>query len=138
MAVEIKIPQIGESISEAILSSWLVSDGDYVEKDQEIAEIDSDKATIMLNTEQAGEVKLLVEEGAKVLIGDVVCSVDTSKEGKKKVAEAKVEAIPQTEPPKQIAKNDDVVETANSADLKVSVSPIAGEMIEKNNLDIMK
>ncbi|MBT3302852.1 MAG: biotin/lipoyl-binding protein, partial [Bacteroidetes bacterium] len=64
MAVEIKIPQIGESISEAILSSWLVSDGDYVEKDQEIAEIDSDKATIMLNTEQAGEVKLLVEEGA--------------------------------------------------------------------------
>ncbi|MBT4970190.1 MAG: 2-oxoglutarate dehydrogenase complex dihydrolipoyllysine-residue succinyltransferase [Bacteroidetes bacterium] len=139
MAVEIKIPQIGESISEAILSSWLVSDGDYVEKDQEIAEIDSDKATIMLNTEQAGEVKLLVEEGAKVLIGDVVCSVDTSKEGKKKVeevAESKVEATPEAEPPKQIAKKDDVVETANSADLKVSVSPIAGEMIEKNNLDI--
>lgn len=139
MAIEIKIPQIGESISEAILSSWLVQDGDYVEKDQEIAEIDSDKATIMLNTEQAGEIKLLVEEGAKVNIGDVVCSVDPSKEGKKKeaiVAESKVEA--KAEKPKEKKKETVTKEVAafETSDLKVSVSPVASEMIHENGLDI--
>ena len=139
MAIEIKIPQIGESISEAMLSSWLVQDGDHVEKDQEIAEIDSDKATIMLNTEEAGEIKLLVEEGAKVVIGEVVCSVDPTKSGKKKApaaSENKVEA--KTESPKKSSPESKSLDTipVESADLKVSISPVANEMIQEKSLDV--
>jgi 2-oxoglutarate dehydrogenase E2 component (dihydrolipoamide succinyltransferase) len=140
MAVDIKIPQIGESISEAILSSWLVADGDFVDKDQEIAEIDSDKATIMLNTEEAGQIKILVEEGEKVLIGDVVCQVDTSKKGSRKqqAPEQKKEEPKATEE-KAVTTPDETKKAekpAQEGDLKLSVSPLAGEMIQEHGLDI--
>lgn len=74
---EMKVPSPGESISEVEIAAWLVSDGDYVEKDQPIAEIDSDKATLELPAEEAGIVTLKAEEGDTVAVGQVVCLIDT-------------------------------------------------------------
>lgn len=75
-----KVPSPGESISEVEIASWLVADGDYVEKDQAIAEVDSDKATLELPAEQSGIITLKAEEGEVVKVGQVVCLIDTSAE----------------------------------------------------------
>jgi len=75
--LEMKVPSPGESISEVEIAAWLVSDGDYVEKDQAIAEVDSDKATLELPAEMAGIITLKVEEGDVVLVGNVCCTIDT-------------------------------------------------------------
>jgi len=77
---EMKVPSPGESISEVEIAAWLVSDGDYVEKDQAIAEVDSDKATLELPAEVAGVVTLKAEEGDTVAVGEVVCLIDTEAE----------------------------------------------------------
>lgn len=77
---EMKVPSPGESISEVEIASWLVSDGDYVEKDQVIAEIDSDKATLELPAEKAGIITLKAEEGDTLAVGDTVCLIDTEAE----------------------------------------------------------
>ena len=77
---EMKVPSPGESISEVELASWLVSDGDYVEQDQPIAEIDSDKATLELPAEKAGIITLKAEEGDTIEVGAVVCLIDTDAE----------------------------------------------------------
>ena len=75
--LEMKVPSPGESISEVEIATWLVSDGDYVEKDQAIAEVDSDKATLELPAEAAGVITLKAEEGDVVPVGDVCCLIDT-------------------------------------------------------------
>ncbi len=78
--LEMKVPSPGESISEVEIAQWLVSDGDYVEKDQAIAEVDSDKATLELPAEESGTITLKAEEGDAVAVGAVVCLIDTSAE----------------------------------------------------------
>jgi 2-oxoglutarate dehydrogenase E2 component (dihydrolipoamide succinyltransferase) len=80
MIIEIKIPSPGESITEVEIASWLVSDGDYVERDQEIAEVESDKATLPLLAEESGTIKILAETGMPIQVGAIACSIDT--EGK--------------------------------------------------------
>ncbi len=77
MALEMKVPSPGESITEVEIAQWLVEDGDYVEKDQAIAEVDSDKATLELPAEASGIITLKAEEGDAVAVGDVVCLIDT-------------------------------------------------------------
>ena len=77
MALEMKVPSPGESITEVEIAQWLVEDGDYVEKDQAIAEIDSDKATLELPAEASGIITLKAEEGDAVAVGEVVCLIDT-------------------------------------------------------------
>jgi len=77
MSVEVKVPSPGESISEVEIASWLVATGDYVEKDQEIAEIDSDKATLALPAEESGVITLIAEEGQEVEVGQVIATIDT-------------------------------------------------------------
>ena len=77
MVLEMLVPSPGESISEVEIAEWLVEDGEYVEKDQPIAEIDSDKATLELPAEKSGTIKIVVEEGQTVAVGDVVCLIDT-------------------------------------------------------------
>ncbi|MGZ5264878.1 MAG: 2-oxoglutarate dehydrogenase complex dihydrolipoyllysine-residue succinyltransferase [Kaistella sp.] len=74
--LEMKVPSPGESITEVEIASWLVADGDYVEKDQPIAEVDSDKATLELPAEQSGVITLKAEEGEVVQVGQVVCLID--------------------------------------------------------------
>ena len=77
MVLEMLVPSPGESISEVEIAEWLVEDGEYVEKDQAIAEIDSDKATLELPAEKSGTIKIIVEEGETVAVGDVVCLMPT-------------------------------------------------------------
>ena len=78
MILEMKVPSPGESIKEVEIATWLVKDGDYVEKDQAIAEVDSDKATLELPAEMSGIITLKAEEGDAVAVGAVVCLIDTS------------------------------------------------------------
>lgn len=80
MILEMKVPSPGESITEVEIAQWLVSNGDYVEKDQAIAEVDSDKATLELPAEASGIITLKAEEGDAVAVGEVVCLIDTSAE----------------------------------------------------------
>lgn len=80
MILEMKVPSPGESITEVEIAEWLVQDGDYVEKDQAIAEVDSDKATLELPAEESGTITLKAEEGDAVAVGQVVCLIDTSAE----------------------------------------------------------
>jgi 2-oxoglutarate dehydrogenase E2 component (dihydrolipoamide succinyltransferase) len=77
MILEMKVPSPGESITEVEIATWLVEDGDYVEKDQPIAEVDSDKATLELPAEESGIITLKAEEGDAVNVGEVVCLIDT-------------------------------------------------------------
>jgi 2-oxoglutarate dehydrogenase E2 component (dihydrolipoamide succinyltransferase) len=83
MIFEIKAPTPGESITEVQIANWLVKNGDYVAKDVEIAEIDSDKATLTVNAEAAGTVTILVEAGETVSIGTVIAQIDSDAAGAK-------------------------------------------------------
>ena len=87
MILEMKVPSPGESITEVEIAQWLVSDGDYVEKDQAIAEVDSDKATLELPAEISGTITLKAEEGDAVEVGAVVCLIDS--EGNASASETK-------------------------------------------------
>jgi 2-oxoglutarate dehydrogenase E2 component (dihydrolipoamide succinyltransferase) len=95
-AIEMKVPSPGESITEVQIAHWLKKDGDVVEKDEELCEIDSDKATLTLNAEASGTLKILVKEGETVAVGSVVCTIDEAAVGStqsspKKNAEPKIE-----------------------------------------------
>ena len=77
MAIEIKVPTVGESINEVTLVKWHAADGAWVERDEVIAELESEKATFEINAEQAGALKIIAKEGDTLHIGDTVCSIDT-------------------------------------------------------------
>ena len=119
------VPSPGESISEVEIAEWLVEDGDFVEKDQAIAEIDSDKATLELPAEQSGKIKIVVKEGETVAVGDVVCLIDTN------------EVITNKSKNKKIEKETQVVssQTPQKQDKKVKLTPLADAIIKKNNLN---
>jgi 2-oxoglutarate dehydrogenase E2 component (dihydrolipoamide succinyltransferase) len=89
MILEMKVPSPGESITEVEIATWLVQDGDYVEKDQAIAEVDSDKATLELPAEASGIITLKASEGDAVAVGEVVCLIDTSAAAPETSASAK-------------------------------------------------
>ncbi|GAQ48317.1 2-oxoglutarate dehydrogenase subunit E2 [Flavobacterium psychrophilum] len=95
MILEMKVPSPGESIKEVEIATWLVKDGDYVEKDQAIAEVDSDKATLELPAEASGIITLKAEEGDAVAVGAVVCHIDT--DGEKPSGSAPVAEAPKAE-----------------------------------------
>ncbi len=127
MILEMQIPSPGESISEVEIAEWLVSDGEYVEKDQIIAEIDSDKATLELPAEQSGTISLKAEEGDVVQVGQVVCHIDTSAESNSKDKHSKNEKIPQE-------KVEVEVEADNSkSDL---LSPAARKIADEKNINV--
>ena len=77
MAIEIKVPTVGESISEVTIAKWLKKDGDYVQQDEVICELESEKATFELNAEKAGVLRIAAAEGATLKVGDVACTIDT-------------------------------------------------------------
>src|SRR5205085_2203316 len=76
MAVEIKVPSVGESITEVTLVKWIKNDGDWVERDEVIAELESEKATFEINAQQAGILKTIAKEGDTLKIGDIACTID--------------------------------------------------------------
>jgi 2-oxoglutarate dehydrogenase E2 component (dihydrolipoamide succinyltransferase) len=87
--IEVKIPSPGESITEVEIASWLVEDGDYVEKDQELAEIESDKATLPLVAEDSGKIEIVAPEGETIQVGEVACKIDTEAQPQEKDTQAK-------------------------------------------------
>ena len=126
MLLEMLVPSPGESISEVEIAEWLVEDGDYVEKDQAIAEIDSDKATLELPAEKSGKIKIVVAEGETVAVGDVVCLIDTDEVQSEKSSK---ENIKKESTLKDVSLN-------QNNQKKVKSTPLADAIIKKNNLDL--
>ena len=129
MILEMQIPSPGESISEVEIAHWLVSDGEYVEKDQIIAEIDSDKATLELPAEQSGVILLKAEEGDVVQVGQVVCHIDTSAKGVSKSTSAVKEIKEVVEPE---SRNENPTDNSKSDFL----SPAARKLVVEKDIDI--
>ncbi len=129
-----KVPSPGESIKEVEIATWLVKDGDYVEKDQAIAEVDSDKATLELPAEASGIITLKAEEGDTVAVGAIVCHIDTAAakpSGAAPVAEAK----PVVEAPKAEVKAAPVAAPAPAASYASGTpSPAAKKILEEKNI----
>ena len=136
MILEMKVPSPGESISEVEIAQWLVKDGDYVEKDQTIAELDSDKATLDLPAEESGVITLKANEGDAVDVGAVVCLIDTSAKAsisdnikaKEKVVEKTIEKTIE----KKIVQPETKVEESSFA--SGSPSPAAAKILSEKKI----
>ncbi|MGB1713247.1 MAG: 2-oxoglutarate dehydrogenase complex dihydrolipoyllysine-residue succinyltransferase [Flavobacteriaceae bacterium] len=126
MVLEMKIPSPGESITEVEISQWLVKDGDVVRKDQTIAELDSDKATLDLPAEASGKITLKAQEGDSMSVGDVVCLIDTSES----VTEIETdETESNIEPIKE--ENTKITQSEN-----ISVTPLARNIASEKGIDL--
>jgi len=129
MAIEIKVPTVGESINEVTLVKWLKADGEWVERDEVIAELESEKATFEINAEKAGIVKHIAKEGDTLAIGDIVCNIDTdavkpaSAEPARVITETAVKAEP-------VAKLESVVAAAD-----VKATPVAAAIMADKKID---
>lgn len=129
--LEMKVPSPGESITEVEIATWLVSDGDYVEKDQAIAEVDSDKATLELPAEEGGIITLKAEEGDTVEVGQVVCLIDTSA-ARPEGSAAPAEAAPNPEPVTALAAPTATTYATGTA------SPAAKKMMAETGASVAK
>ena len=126
MVLEMKIPSPGESITEVEISQWLVKDGDIVTKDQTIAEIDSDKATLDLPAEASGKITLKAEEGDSMSVGDIVCLIDTS--------DASNSESINSESPLENIKEEKKIEPNKIEE--VSITPLARNIASDKGIDI--
>jgi 2-oxoglutarate dehydrogenase E2 component (dihydrolipoamide succinyltransferase) len=133
MILEMKVPSPGESIKEVEIATWLVKDGDYVEKDQAIAEVDSDKATLELPAEASGIITLKAEEGDAVAVGAVVCLIDTgAAKPEDGAAPAKEEATAVEAPKAEAPKATPVAEKTYATQ---APSPAARKILEEKNIE---
>ncbi len=129
-----KVPSPGESITEVEIATWLVKDGDYVEKDQAIAEVDSDKATLELPAEASGIITLKAEEGDAVAVGQVVCLIDTS--AAKPLGSAPAAEAPKAEEKKEEVKVAPAPASAPAATYATgSASPAAKKILDEKSID---
>lgn len=138
MILEMKVPSPGESITEVEIAAWLVEDGDYVEKDQAIAEVDSDKATLELPAEESGIITLKAEEGDAVAVGDVVCLIDMDA----KKPEGKKDGAAKDDKKEADAKKEEQKKTETKAPAKEPepkssgvASPAARKILAEKNID---
>ncbi len=149
--IDIKVPEAGESITEVELAQWLVEDGAWVEKDQEIAEIDSDKATLTINADQAGKIKISIEDGSTVEPGQVIGQIDPSAEKPKDSGQPKPDPEPSAkeEAPKEKAqpaqeesgsdephKKEPSGEPESTGAGAFTVSPQAQKLLDEQNISI--
>jgi 2-oxoglutarate dehydrogenase E2 component (dihydrolipoamide succinyltransferase) len=133
MILEMKVPSPGESITEVEIATWLVKDGDYVEKDQAIAEVDSDKATLELPAEASGIITLKAEEGDAVAVGQVVCLIDTSAA---KPSDDAPKAETKTEAPKEEKKAEaPKAEQTPATYATGAASPAAKKILDEKNIN---
>ena len=130
MVLEMKVPSPGESITEVEIATWLVEDGDYVEKDQPIAEVDSDKATLELPAEESGIITLQAEEGDAVAVGAVVCLIDTAAE-KPEGSSAPSTSSSLKESPKATPVKEEVASTYATG----TASPAAKKILAEKEID---
>ena len=133
MILEMKVPSPGESIKEVEIATWLVKDGDYVEKDQAIAEVDSDKATLELPAEASGIITLKAEEGDAVAVGAVVCLIDTAAAKPSGSAEASVPA-PAAAPVAEAPKAAPVAAAPAATYASGTPSPAARKILDEKNI----
>ncbi|MDP3913129.1 MAG: 2-oxoglutarate dehydrogenase complex dihydrolipoyllysine-residue succinyltransferase [Bacteroidota bacterium] len=140
MLFEIKIPTPGESITEVEIGKWLVADGDLVSKDQEIAEVESDKATLTLAATESGQIKILISEGETVAVGTIVCNIDTSVVPEKNPEKQPIasELFPE---PKEVTVVKSAKTTVYEVKVKpeesnVKITPLAHKMMEDNHLSM--
>jgi len=133
--IEIKVPSPGESITEVQIAAWLVEDGQQVEKDQDVVEIDSDKATLPVAAEADGKIKILAQEGDTVEVGSIIATIDPDAKGtvKEKKAEVKVEKEIKEEPKKPVQTGSNKKELAK-AEVDLTVSPLARKLMEQENI----
>jgi len=146
MVIEIKIPGAGESITEAAIGTWLVEDGSFVEKDKEIAEVETDKATLPLIAPQSGKLKILSAAGSKVNVGDVACTVDTESVREKTSDTPSVAAAtseehmqqPKKEPPPTVIATppEEPKQVKKKASVPIRVTPLAQTIMDQNDLDV--
>jgi len=134
--LDINIPSPGESITEVEISTWLVNDGDYVEQDQEIAEIESDKATLPLIAQEAGVIHIKIQEAETVAVGTVACTIDTEA---KRIPKDKPELAVQQHSEKPTAQP--TVETKDLTETEKhkrhpKVTPVAQKLMAEHNLDV--
>ena len=127
MVHEMKIPSPGESITEVEISQWLVSDGDIVSKDQTIAELDSDKATLELPAETSGKISLKAEEGDTMSVGEVVCLIDTAF-----ASEENLDKENKKESPSNVEKD----ETIKSVSEEVTATPLAKNIAKEAGVNL--
>ena len=140
MILEMKVPSPGESITEVEIATWLVKDGDYVEKDQAIAEVDSDKATLELPAEASGIITLKAEEGDAVKVGQVVCLIDTGAAKPDGAAapakEEKAAEAPKAEEKKEEPKKEEPkAAPAEKTYATGAPSPAARKILDEKNID---
>ncbi len=130
-----KVPSPGESITEVVIARWLKKDGDYVEKDEEVAEVDSDKATLTINAEESGAVKLLAAEGDTVKVGQVVFSIDNSIKGESKPkAETKKEELKAETKKETVVPVISINNNKQDSYANGTPSPAAKKMMEENKI----
>lgn len=135
MAIEIKVPTVGESISEVTLVKWHKKDGEYANRDEVIAELESEKATFELNAEQAGVIKIVAKEGDTLNIGDVVCSIDTEAAKPEAAMEEKpAAAATKPEPAKETAPQPQTTNYKPETDIKAT--PVAAAIIADKKVDV--
>jgi len=134
MILEMKVPSPGESIKEVEIATWLVKDGDYVEKDQAIAEVDSDKATLELPAEASGIITLKAEEGDAVAVGAVVCHIDTAAAKPEGSAPAAAAPAAATEAPKAAPAPAPVAAAPAATYASGTPSPAARKILDEKNI----
>lgn len=132
MILEMKVPSPGESITEVEIAAWLVEDGDYVEKDQAIAEVDSDKATLELPAEESGTITFKAEEGDTVAVGAVVCLIDTSAEKPVGSKQSSVNSSSNLEEKKAVSKSAE--ETISKTYATGTPSPAAKKILAEKGM----
>jgi len=147
--IDLKVPSPGESISEVQIASWLVEDGDFVEKDQDVVEIDSDKATLSIAASESGKIQIISKEGETVEVGTVIAKIDESVKGAKKKSTESTEKVTEkvSEPEKEVVQEEKktseskpvenkapesktVAKKSDSAEL--IISPLARKLMESN------
>lgn len=129
MAIEIKVPTVGESISEVTLVKWLKKSGDWAERDEVIAELESEKATFEINAEQAGAITVIAAEGDTLKIGDVVCTIDTEAPRPEKAATSE----PATKAP--VAQPAAQPQPSAAVASEVKATPVAAAIIADKKVD---
>lgn len=132
MLIDIKVPSPGESITEVEIANWLKQDGDIVSKDDELCEIDSDKATLTVNADQGGKISIKVPAGQKVNVGDVIATIDTSVAAP---ATTKPSATPTTPPPaKEVKETIESVNPVKTTYASGTPSPAAAKLMTENGV----
>jgi 2-oxoglutarate dehydrogenase E2 component (dihydrolipoamide succinyltransferase) len=133
MAIDIKVPAVGESINEVTLVKWLKKDGEYANRDEVIAELESEKATFELNAEQAGAIKIIAAEGDTLKIGDIVCSIDTAAAKPAEVVGSVQPAVSKEQPQTTNRKP----ETQNpKPETEAKATPVAAAIIADKKVDV--